>query len=133
MRNPSRSLRLMALPAIAILAIAACNGNDDQTPPTPTITPPPGGVTALSVELSNFKFAPKDITLDAGKAIDVTLRSRDVKHTFTVHALNINITVDGGETKTLRLPPIAKPGAYELMCDIAGHEAAGMVGTVTVR
>ncbi|MSQ25854.1 MAG: hypothetical protein EXR49_06235 [Dehalococcoidia bacterium] len=125
-------LRLLATPIAASAILVACSGGDASTP-APTITPPPAGVMALSVELSNFKFVSKDITLDGTKAIDLTLHSNDVKHTFTVHALNIDITVDGGQTKTLRLPPITKPGSYKLSCDIAGHEAAGMAGTVTVR
>ena len=131
MRNLPRHLSLLAAPVAAAAILVACSGGDAATP-APTITPPPGGVTTMAVELSSFKFVPKDLTFTTGQVVDLALHSTDLPHTFTVSGLGINVSLNGGERKTTRVS-FAKAGSYKLTCEIAGHDAAGMNGTVTVR
>ena len=131
MTHLPRTLRFLAVPIAAAAIVAACSSGESATP-APTITPPPSGVTETAVELSSFKYSPKDLTFTSGQVVDFKLHSTDIPHTFTISALNINVVINGGVRKTERVS-FDKPGSYKLVCVIAGHEAAGMVGTLTVR
>ena len=52
-------------------------------------------------------------------------------HTFVIEALGIKIEMAAGETKEVVIN--APAGTYEYICDVPGHEEAGMVGTLTVQ
>ena len=93
---------------------------------------PPG----LMVELKDndglgpFEFDPEELTFDAGETVNFTFESESQLHTFTVDDLEIDVSVDGGETVGFSFT-FNKPGTYELIC--IPHEALGMVGTITVK
>ncbi len=54
-------------------------------------------------------------------------------HNFQVKHLGIHVDMPPGETMTITIPTDAKPGLYEFICTIQGHEQAGMVETLVVR
>lgn len=104
--------------------LTACNG-----PSAPTATPVPG---AIGIELRNFSFTPKDLKVTAGDPVNLSLKSMDIDHTFTVKELGIDWQVNAGAIAP-QTYAFAKPGTFRVICAIAGHEGAGMVGTVTVQ
>lgn len=106
----------------------------------------------IRIEMSEFTFAPNDITLEAGKPYKLELVTvGTVKHEFTAHdffpsaawrkaqsaesevkaPFFTEIEVFPGKQIDLYLVPVT-PGTYELVCEIAGHLEAGMRGTITV-
>jgi uncharacterized cupredoxin-like copper-binding protein len=106
----------------------------------------------VTIELSEFAFAPNQITLEAGKPYILELVNvGDVKHEFTAGDFFrsvatrkaetaesevkvpyfTEIEVFAGKSVELFLIPLL-PGTYDLVCEIEGHFEAGMFGTITV-
>ncbi len=106
----------------------------------------------VTIELSEFAFTPKDITLEAGQPYILELVNvGDVKHEFTAEDFFrtvatrktetaesevkvpyfTEIEVFAGKSVELFLIPLI-PGTYDLVCEIEGHYEAGMFGTITV-
>lgn len=109
-------------------ALAACSGGGKE----PTATPSSTGGTPVPVELSSFAYSPKQVTVKAGQPVTFRLRSKDIEHTFTVKDLGIDWTVPTGGANTQNFT-FQKTGEFRIVCTVAGHEAAGMVGTLIVR
>lgn len=83
-----------------------------------------------TVALAEFSITPGDLTVAAGTK--VTVRNDGT----IVHNLSVDGTgtpmLNGGESSELDLSTLA-PGTYNMRCDVPGHEAAGMKGTLTVE
>lgn len=143
MRPP---LVLLALiPLVAMFAVS-CSGGDGA---------PSADTQQLSVALSELRFEPASLSVQAGKPVQIKLRNSGTsEHDFVVIGMPAtdvkNATEDGGhamsgmnrndeiaghtkpkETKTIRFTP-TQPGTYEYYCSITGHREAGMKGTLTV-
>lgn len=106
----------------------------------------------VTIELSEFAFTPKDITLQAGQPYVLEIVNKGtVKHEFTAEDFMrtvatrkaetaesevkvpffTEIEVFAGKKAELLLIPLI-PGTYKLVCEIEGHYEAGMFGTITV-
>ncbi|MDO8483458.1 MAG: cupredoxin domain-containing protein, partial [Candidatus Limnocylindrales bacterium] len=109
-------------------------------------------VKTVTIEMSEFAFAPKDITLEAGQPYILEVVNKGtVKHEFTAGdffrtvatrkaetaetevkvPFFTEIEVFAGKKAELFLIPLI-PGTYKLVCEIEGHLEAGMFGTITV-
>lgn len=105
--------------AVAIYAI-----NDD------------GGATApisstLDINLEEFSIT-GDLVAPAGEVTLLVHNNGSMDHNLGVKELDLLTPNFGsGGTVSLELGELA-PGEYTLYCEIAGHEAAGMVATLTV-
>lgn len=147
MRDRGRTLRrrgaLVAAAALAAVALTACSGGpsqdaiDAQAYTDETLNDPiepvgPGG--SLEVEAYEFGF-----NLVGGVAIDgpveVTLDNiGGTQHNFRIDAAageNKKVEAAGGESNTGTLK-LFGPGEYTYYCDIPGHRAQGMEGTLVV-
>src|SRR5436309_2672989 len=94
-----------------------------------------GGTNALNVTLNGkeFSYDPATITAKAGQTINITLHNTgSVKHTFVLKEVNFKISADSGKDATGNFTAPAA-GTYKFFCDEAGHEDAGMKGTLTVQ
>ncbi len=88
------------------------------------------GVT-VEVELSEFAFSPVDITVPADTPVVFELvNTGSVPHDFVIEGVAASEVIAGGETGTLEVDAIPA-GTYRTLCEEAGHEAAGMAGTLT--
>jgi uncharacterized cupredoxin-like copper-binding protein len=106
----------------------------------------------VTIDMSEFAFTPKDITLEAGQPyILEVVNTGTVKHEFTAGdffrtvatrkaetaetevkvPFFTEIEVFAGKKAELFLIPLI-PGTYKLVCEIEGHFEAGMFGTITV-
>ncbi len=118
--------RIPLLVLLVVGLLPACGGRGPQggTAPQPTGT-------ALTVELSEFKIAPRTLTAKPG-SISLTIKNvGTVEHNFVVVGTEVKLeAIQPGETKTVRadLPG----GTYRVICTIPGHEEAGMVGSLKV-
>lgn len=94
------------------------------------------GTTAVAaagaqVSLSEFKIDPATITVSPGGAVSVTNNGK-LKHNLTVKGTSFKTKdLNPGESATLSLKGL-KDGTYTMICAIAGHEQAGMKGTLTL-
>lgn len=92
---------------------------------------PAGSGSALTVSLQEFALNPALVDLPAGA---------DALRIENAGAITHNLSVDGrasamleaGQSGELDLTGLA-PGTYTMRCDVPGHEAAGMSGTLIVN
>ncbi len=124
--------------AAAGMLVGACGGGDDDGGSADaTVTTGASGSEAPaggSIEVSGkeFSFTPNTLTLKAGEARKIVLKNTgSIEHDITVSDADFKLTVLAGKSgdKTLT---IDKPGTYKMFCSVAGHEAAGMKGEITV-
>jgi uncharacterized cupredoxin-like copper-binding protein len=161
-----RRLALLAVPAAIAVLVAGCGSDDNSdssgssyNAPAATTTTPASASTStvdasggkVTVDSTEFAFAPKAITAKAGK-LALTLDNKGkTQHELVVlktSAAADALKVSGGrvsesdsvgevsktaagasKSKTLDL----KPGKYVYICNIPGHYGDGMYGTLTVK
>lgn len=94
-----------------------------KTKQTLHVTAAPGG---------NLKFAPNELTAKTGLAtIDVSVAAQG--HNFSLHdATTLFAPLDLAGSKDDGVAFFPQAGTYTYFCDVPGHEAAGMHGTITV-
>jgi plastocyanin len=87
---------------------------------------------AASISLLDIRFDPNALTIPADTDVAVTLTNDGVApHNFSIDELGIDIDVDPGDQAVALIN--APAGEYKFYCNVPGHEAAGMVGTLTVQ
>ena len=72
------------------------------------------------------------MTIPANTDVTVTIPNHGVAvHTFVIEELGIKVEMAPGETQEVVIN--APAGRYDFICDVPGHEEAGMVGTLRVQ
>ncbi|MFX3635217.1 MAG: cupredoxin domain-containing protein [Candidatus Pristimantibacillus sp.] len=133
-----RNLYLLFVALAVVLTLSACGGNNTnnngngagtQSPATGGANNAGGGAEKdITVSATNFEFDQKDIKLNVGDTVNLTLKNVNGNHGLEIPDLDVNIM--NGETKTFT---VDKAGTYEYHCSIqcgSGHN--DMVGTITV-
>lgn len=93
---------------------------------------PAASAVQAKVAAKEFAFLPKALTVPAGTVQFVVTNTGTIEHTFVVDALKVKSPpIKPGQTVTLTAT--ARPGTYQVYCDIPGHKEIGMVGVLTVR
>jgi uncharacterized cupredoxin-like copper-binding protein len=104
----------------------------------------------FNVELSDFKFTPSSYEADGGADVTLVLTNvASVEHEWVLFEKGYQVTlpfddddeghiywegeVEAGETQTLTFVAPAEAGQYQVVCGVAGHTEAGMIGSFTVR
>lgn len=110
--------RTICLIAFTALAFAACSG-----------TPPTKAVTLLAEDI---EWSSNLIEAEPGQPIELTIRNVGaLDHNFVLEELGLDILLTPGESETITIQ-LAESGRYEFICDIPGHEEAGMVGELVI-
>ena len=102
-----------ALVCVAVL-IAGCGGGDDDEKASPT---------SIEVDVKDFKFLPKQVTVKAGDSVTFTNGDK-APHTAEGEGFDTD-RLDRGQSKRIEF---ARPGTYGYFCDF--HRF--MTGTVKV-
>ncbi|MFZ4721357.1 MAG: multicopper oxidase domain-containing protein, partial [Ilumatobacteraceae bacterium] len=91
-----------------------------------------GAKPTINVTMSDFAFEPATITIPTGGAVLHLMNGGAVTHNLKVAELGItSIDIAAGASYDLTVP--ATPaGTYRVICPQAGHEGAGMVGSLVV-
>ncbi len=96
---------------------------------------PAGAAAPLTVEMgkpAEFAFNPSQFTIPADTEVTVALPNLgQAVHNFSIPELGISVTAQAGETGQATIN--APAGTYDVVCNIPGHSAAGMVGTLTLQ
>lgn len=88
---------------------------------------------ALAVTLSELKITPAAMTAEVGHPISIEVHNAGaVQHNLVLPGQGRTAMLDPGSSATLTLPALAA-GTYTLICEVAGHEGAGMKATLEVR
>jgi plastocyanin len=119
MTNRTSTMRRLALPAIAALALAA------GAPALPTAA---GARTTKTVTLEDIAFSPRSLTVSRGATVTFAFRDGDTTHNVTSTGGRRLRTIanrsSGSVSRTFR-----RAGTYRYACTL--HP--GMTGRITVR
>ncbi|MGH8986804.1 MAG: plastocyanin/azurin family copper-binding protein [Acidimicrobiia bacterium] len=134
-RDRRLARRLGSTWPLGLVLLAACggggDGNNDER--GDGANPPLVGVPALEVVGDNLRFEPDALTVD-GERFNVAFTADDVFHTFVIEGADGDDVVAAarpGETDRGGIE--LEPGEYVFYCDVPGHRAGGMEGTLTVE
>lgn len=153
------ALAILALGAVA----SGCGSSDDSastsaesaesSEATSTTAPAAGGET-LSIKMDEYKFIPADATAKAGSVTIDAENVGNMPHELVLAKSDLDPaklpTTSNGEVDEEALdvigeaPDVApgdtgsfsadlEPGSYVMICNLPGHYAAGMYGTLTVK
>ena len=92
-----------------------------------------GDAAAGAVEVVSYDiyFEPTELSIPADTDVTVTLPNEGVTlHNFAIDELGIDVDIAPGTTEETVIN--APAGTYEYYCNVPGHKAAGMLGTMTV-
>jgi uncharacterized cupredoxin-like copper-binding protein len=135
-RAQTRSTYGLVVVALAVL-VAACGGtgNGGATGAVDSdaeAAPASASADAVTVVATEFSYDPEDLTLPADTPVEVVLDNQGViEHDITIDEVDVSIYANAGETVTEEITLPA--GTYTFYCNIPGHRASGMEGTVTVE
>ena len=135
-----RWMSRLAFVLILLSLVAACGSGPVLTVTTTEDVPPD-----LTISMSDFRFGPAEIVVEAG---EFTLRVRndgtvvhewallrspietetDYRADLVIASLRLELGQVG--TITLDVPP---PGEYQIICPIPGHFSQGMIGSLRVN
>jgi nitrite reductase (NO-forming) len=137
---------LAAAPVVALVAAPVGIAQDASPEASPDASPEasPGAspVAGDQVEIvaHDIFFEPKEVTIPADTDVTIMLPNEGVTlHNFSItdHKNDdlpfepIDIDIDAGATEQVTIN--APAGEYYFYCNVPGHEAAGMFGTLTVE
>ena len=127
--------KLLLIFLLITLALSACGTN------TPS--------TKINVDMTDFAFTPNQYLVPAGQQITLHVQhDGTVEHDFIIMKYGTSvgehfdkedqpniywqIKVQPGQTETLNFMAPDQPGTYQIVCGMAGHVEAGMVGQLEV-
>jgi uncharacterized cupredoxin-like copper-binding protein len=126
------NLRLrLALATLCLGLVVACGGGSGNGGSGS------GGAPAGStqVKVMDFNFKPKDLTVTSGKVVFFLVNSGPSAHDMLIadstgKTVARSSLVQSGDTFTFTVANLPA-GSYVFYCDVPGHRAAGMEGTLT--
>lgn len=91
----------------------------------------PAKVTTMDIFVSEWAVEPQSEVLNAGMITFNITNDGALEHNFIIEGVDETIELlFPGETKTLEVELAA--GTYNILCNLAGHQEAGMELTITV-
>jgi uncharacterized cupredoxin-like copper-binding protein len=155
---PSALLRFPALAlVIGLLGIAGCGGDDgDKSATTSTTSSDTQGGKSLKIQMGEFYFKPKDVTVESGRVKITAPNVGKAEHELVIFktdrdpgsfplsgnrvdeknlkgAEDVGEIADVGAGETKNGSFELKPGKYAMICNIPGHYKSGMYGSMTAR
>jgi nitrite reductase (NO-forming) len=134
----------VVLTGAGIALIGARGGFAQEASPeaSPAASPAatPGAGNEVEIVSFDIYFEPKEVTIPADTDVTIRLPNRGVTlHNFSItdHENEnlpfdpIDVDIDPGATEETTIN--APAGEYYFFCNVPGHEAAGMWGTLTVE
>jgi uncharacterized cupredoxin-like copper-binding protein len=114
---------VLAIVVVGAGVVAFSGGNDDG----------PSADEGTRVSMTEYAFAPDPITVDAASPVLHVVNDGAIEHNLLVRIVGKGLPeLAPGESATLDLAGI-EPGSYPVVCDLTGHEEAGMVTELIVR
>lgn len=134
---------LTVLLSIGLIGIAAGCGDDDDSDSAATTSSTTaadtGGGGETSVGMTEYEFAPNDLSVASGDTLELT-NDGQIPHNLTIvegeatgggAEVAASDDLAGGDSGSLTVD--AEPGEYGILCTIPGHAEDGMTGTITVE
>lgn len=123
-----------------VLCAAVVYAAEPAQPSAPFIVPiGPDGVQRATVILDSYSYQPGHLILEAGKPVELTLKSETflTPHNFIIKELSIEEDVGAGKTIVVKFTP-TQTGTFAIYCDkrlwpLPSHRDKGMEGKLEVR
>lgn len=98
-------------------------------PPTTSAGPP----REVEVVMTEFAFEPAVIQMSPGERLTLNLKNDGaIAHQLAIEGGPSSSQIGSGESGTLEIPSYLEAGSYRIICNIEGHVASGMVGTLVI-
>lgn len=125
--TPAKDVQATAEPATSTATPATSEATATQAPANGTAA---AGST-VTMEAGDFYFKPKDVTIPANTPVTFKITNvAQIPHNFSIDVLAISVALPPGTTQDVTVN--APAGTYQFYCNLPGHRAAGMEGTLTV-
>jgi plastocyanin len=112
---------------LGVVAVVAMNGNSSSSSTTSA-----SGSAVVQVTLSEFKVVFNPSVVPAGDVTFTVTNSGTVDHNFAIPSLNARTAMlKAGESADLEVKGL-EVGEVEYLCEVVGHDAAGMTGKLSV-
>ena len=141
----------LVMSVAALGLVAGCGDDDDEEAadggatteqPAPADTGPAeteteaaeGGELTISADESQLAFDTTELTAPAGSVTITMDNPSTIPHNVSIEGQGVDEegeTVQQGDTSTVTAE--LDPGEYTFYCSVAGHQEAGMEGTLTVE
>jgi len=139
-------MRRLGILVFGFFLLTTCGRDEESerpsapaTPPESTVAPKSAEVTTpeataklVEVDLSVFKFTPKQIVLKVGEPVQFKITSKDTIHSFTVKDLGIDVELTPGGQKISDVFTPQQTGTFQITCRIHSVSAYGMEGFLVV-
>lgn len=125
------TMSIVVLGAVGIVSIVN-SGSDSDSDSASTSSSAASSETAVQVDLTEFSITMVPAEVPPGN-VTFTIKNSGVSpHDFSLPDFGkITPLINPGETTTLVVEILDK-GTYKVLCHVPGHEAAGMVSSLTV-
>lgn len=112
------------------LALSACAGGAGEVTSTPSAS-------TISVEAIEFAFTPNTFTAQVGEELTFEITNNGtLEHNFVVldpaGSELARTSIAFGATESVNVMPV-EGGTYTIVCDIEGHQEAGMEAALNVQ
>ncbi|HEV8353410.1 MAG TPA: cupredoxin domain-containing protein [bacterium] len=125
-----RSALVLVLIVVVVTVVAAACGRGGA-PGQPAQPPAPGGASAVTVDEKEWTITFATPTVKAGQVTFNVTNTGAIEHNFVIVETKFEIdATQPGKSKTGTTT--LQPGTYTVICNIPGHEEAGMKTTLTV-
>jgi plastocyanin len=123
----------MTLGVVAVLGIAAATrAQAEEIVIRPVVLD--SNFEEVRVVSTEFKFAPATVLVIAGRSVTLVLDNSqaETEHGINLPAFGFYLKARAGQV-TRKTFTFYGTGEYEFMCDLPGHQEAGMKGKLIVR
>jgi FtsP/CotA-like multicopper oxidase with cupredoxin domain len=112
---------------LGVVAVVAMNGGSSTENSSSA-----SGASVVEVTLTEFKVAFNPSVVPAGDVTFTVTNAGAVEHNFAIPSLNVRTAMlKAGESESLEVKGL-EVGEVDYLCEVAGHSAAGMSGTLSV-
>src|SRR3977135_3296016 len=126
--SPFSFMVALSLATVAMPSVTMAQAQVAALAPSNEIKP--AEVRIVSTE---FKFSPATVWVAAGRTVTLVLDNSgaETEHGLFVPGLGFRLQAKAGEIAR-NSTVFVKPGEYKFICDLPGHQEAGMNGTLIV-